>query len=345
MKPVKPYPEFPLTPHSSGQFCRKVNGKILYFGTEPVKALAKWEATKDALQEAPPGSLQATVDRFMASRRQMQAEGKLSDRHVKDLDGTLASLVHTLGPGRPLAGLQSEDYARWRAARSRNRKAKGKKIGPVAMGGHITRVRTFLNWAVKHKLIAALPPEGLEKPTRRELRLARAERGSLMFEPAELRLLLKHADPRMRAMIYLGLNAGFNCEDVARLRTHHLKAAGNGVLWSFYARHKTGIARGAPLWPETQAALKAVIKEGDDVVFRTKYGNPWTIKNASGSGSPISARFTKLCQNLEIHKPGRGFGALRHNCENGWRRGQGSGSHRPHHGARCGRGRHERCLP
>jgi hypothetical protein len=30
MKPEKPYPAYPLTPHSNGHFVKKVNGKTVY---------------------------------------------------------------------------------------------------------------------------------------------------------------------------------------------------------------------------------------------------------------------------------------------------------------------------
>ncbi len=290
-KPERPYPDFPLTPHATGQWCKKIDGRIVYFGTDWKAALRKYEALKDG----PPNSLKASIDKYVESRRLLQQSGEICYQHLKDIERTLASLSVFVGP-KALAGVASEDYGAWRAHLA-------KTNGPVALGNHIMRVRAFLNWCKREKLLSEVPDcDALKKPSRKQLRLARAARGSKMFAPEEARLLLAFAGPQLRAMILLGLNAGLGPNDLAELRTHHLKGD-----WLDYPRPKTGIERRVPLWPETREALAAVIREGDEVVFRTQQGNPWTVKSASGTGSPISQKFTTLCQRVKVHKPGRGF--------------------------------------
>jgi hypothetical protein len=50
-KPAKSYPEFPLTVHPKGYWCKKIRGKLYYFGplADPEGALTKYLAEKDAL--------------------------------------------------------------------------------------------------------------------------------------------------------------------------------------------------------------------------------------------------------------------------------------------------------
>src|SRR5262249_31565341 len=45
-KPGKPYPDFPLTAHPAGYWCKKIKGKVRYFGpwADPEGALQAYQA-------------------------------------------------------------------------------------------------------------------------------------------------------------------------------------------------------------------------------------------------------------------------------------------------------------
>jgi hypothetical protein len=51
VKPSKPYPDFPLTAHPAGSWCKKIRAKSHYFGPwdDPDGALAKYNEQKDDL--------------------------------------------------------------------------------------------------------------------------------------------------------------------------------------------------------------------------------------------------------------------------------------------------------
>jgi integrase len=138
-----------------------------------------------------------------------------------------------------------------------------------------------------------------------------------MFEAAQIRALIAAAGTQLRAMILLGINAGFGNADVATLPITALDLAGG---WINYPRPKTGVARRVPLWPETVAALKAAIaarptpKDAADVglVFITKYGGSWAKATRD---NPVSKELAKLLLELKMKRPGLGFYALRHSFE------------------------------
>src|SRR5690349_15134384 len=94
-------------------------------------------------------------------------------------------------------------------------------------------------------------------------------------EPMKLK-----ADPQLRAMVLLGLNAGLGVTDCGNLSNPNIDLDAG---WLDYPRVKTETPRRVPLWPETVDALKAVLEKrrypltaaDDGIVFLTRTRRRW----------------------------------------------------------------------
>ena len=82
---------------------------------------------------------------------------------------------------------------------------------------------------------------------------------------------MEAASPQIKAMILLGVNAGFGCTDCATLPLQPLIFKGG---WVNYPRPRTGVARRCPFSPETIDAIKAAIKHRPRS-RRTILKKPW----------------------------------------------------------------------
>src|SRR5215510_5952637 len=88
-KPGKPYPEFPLTAHPAGYWCKKIRGKLHYFGpwADPDGALAKYLEQKDALhagrkprEDAGATTVKEAANHFLNAKQARVDSGELSPR-------------------------------------------------------------------------------------------------------------------------------------------------------------------------------------------------------------------------------------------------------------------------
>ena len=273
-KPAKPYPEFPLFPHATKRWAKKIRGKMHYFGPwdDPDGALAKYLEQKDALhagrkpREVSEGvTVKDLCNACLNHKQALLDAGDLSPRTWLNYKETAELVVKEFGKGRLVADLGQDDFAALR-------KTMSKKWGPVRVRNYIQQTRSVFKYGYDSEMLA-VPVRfgpGFVRPSKKTLRLERAKKGPRMFEAAELRKLIDGATVKteqrgetevkptlaLRAMILLGVNCGFGNADCGTLPIAALDLDGG---WVNYHRPKTGITRRCPLWPETVAALRAVL--------------------------------------------------------------------------------------
>lgn len=321
----KPYPEFPLTRHPRGQWCKKIrsklhpNGKLYYFGplSDPMAALDRWLSEKDQLLAGhiPDRSngevltVKLAIDAFLEAKEQRADAGEITRRHFDDLQTIGTLLADLLVRGRSVDSLTPSDFSDLRAKLA-------KRYGPAALLRTMICIRSIFKHAADNRLIErpVFYGSGFSLPNRKDLRLQRASKPERLFSAPQLTTLLKAASVPMRAMILLGINCGLGNSDCGNLEQRHLDLEGG---WLNYPRPKTGIARKAKLWGETVKALREAIaerpepKHDDDagLVFITKYGESWAKHDRN---NPVSAEFRKLLDSAGLHQAGLGFYSLRH---------------------------------
>jgi integrase len=330
-KPEKPYPEFPLFPHATRRWAKKIRGKLHYFGPwdDPQAALTKYLDQKDDLHAGRtprPATDELTVrdliNRFLTSKKMLMASGEITARTFADYHANCQRVLDAFGKNRLVDDLAADDFEKLRAALS-------SRWGPVAVGNEIQRVRSLFKYGYDAGLIDKPVRFGpaFKRPSKKVLRLARQEKGPRLFEPAELKTLLKKAGVQLKAMILLGVNCGFGNMDCGRLPRSALDLAGG---WVNFPRPKTGIERRAKLWPETSAAIKTALQERPepkdpahaDLVFVTKYGKSWAKETGTlradetptPPDNPIAKEMRKLLDAAGIDGH-RNFYALRHTFE------------------------------
>jgi integrase len=326
-KPSKPYADFPLTPHPSGRWCKKIRGKLFYYGKwrgVPEDgwrtALDNYEKYRDAdhsgrarREDLGDGlTVKQLGDRFCTIKEQQRDNGEITARHFDDLFRDYQLAVDEFGRTRLVGDLASDDFELLRAKLAKRR-------GAWALAGAIQRIRSFFKYAYEADLIDRPVCYGpnFKKPAKAILRRERAAKGERLFEAPQIRRIIKASGVPLTAMIYLGINCGLGNSDCGQLRISHLDLKGG---WLNYPRPKTGIHRRCKLWPETVTALRKAIAERpapDDeahaeLVFITKYGQPWAKDKMA---NPISHEFRKLLVEQEMYREGLSFYTLRHQFE------------------------------
>ncbi len=323
-KPAKPHPDFPLFPHATKRWAKKIRGEFHFFGPwrDPEGALAEWLRVKDHLlagRKPPPKNnegavtVELVVNSFLTHKERLSDNHEIQPRTFTELNSTGIRIADAFGKQRLASDLQPSDFAELRSTLAKTR-------GAVALGNEIQRVRSFFKWAHEDGLLDKPIRFGtsFRKPSAKTVRIEQAEIGPRDLTSEEIRKLLDAANVPMKAMILLGTNCGLGNNDVARLLKSNVDLK---TEWLVFPRPKTGVPRRAKLWPETIEAIKVVLskrpepKDPDDAdyVFVTKMKSSWAKETAGNN--PLSLMFKKLLKEEELYRPGVGFYSLRRTFE------------------------------
>ena len=147
-KPKKPYKDFPLFPHATKRWAKKIRGKFHYFGPwdDPDGALQKYLDQKDDLhagrrpREKKEGvTIRDAVNRFLTVKQNQRDIGEITARTFSDYHTTCSRIVEQFDKDRLVEDLNSEDFEAFRASLSKTR-------GPVALGNEVQR-----NWKIRDR--------------------------------------------------------------------------------------------------------------------------------------------------------------------------------------------------
>jgi integrase len=330
--------------HFFGRWAKRVNGRLVRVEGDGWKeALEEYKAVADDLHagrtprvKADQLTVAGLCNAFLTAKLRKVSSGELGARMFQEYKDTTDLIVGAFGKTRLVDDLAADDFESLRAQMA-------ERWGPVRLGNGITRVKSVFKYAIDNGLTERPIRCGGEfkKPDKAVLRRHRAQNGERMLERDELRLMLDaltgaevqtarideetgkpesvtlNPNPALRAMILLGVNAGFGNNDVATLPVLALDLDAG---WINFPRPKTGIPRRCPLWPETLAAIREamVIRpvpkcEGDaNVVFLQSTGRRWVRETEKSRTDNVSVHFTNLMQTLGLHRDGIGFYTLRH---------------------------------
>jgi integrase len=313
--------------HYFGRWARRENGKLVSVEGDGWKdALEEYKKVADDLHAGrTPGvksdglTVADLCNRFLTAKQRQREAGEISNRLFEptadstkpkgEYPTTTNRLIAMFGGSRLVDDLAANDFEALRDELA-------KKYGPVRLGNEIQKVRTVFKYGYQSGLIDKPVRYGpqFKKPSASVMRRHKARMGEQMLEADEIRELLDKAGVQLKAMILLGVNAGFGNHDIATLP---LSALDLDAGWVDYPRPKTGIKRRCPLWRETVAALRAAIaarpeprqEEAKGLVFVTTRGRPWLSR---GIANPVSVAARDLLKSAKIHNEGIGFYTLRH---------------------------------
>lgn len=296
--PKKPYVSFPLTPHASGKWQKKINGKTFYFGRWARLVNKHWQRVagdgwREALNEykrqadalhagrAPETDDSAALtlaelcNKFLNSKRRKQENGELSDRMFWDYQATTDRLIRVFGKKAKVQGLRPQDFAQLRSDIAAS-------CGFTRTKNEIVRAKSVFKYAWVNALIDKPVQFGSDfiPPSKRVIKRAQDSSPAAIYTAHEIHQLLavfrgeevdiapstkrgtakvlQLRQPNFQLLAMTLLGINTGCGNTD-VANLELRQLDLKKGWLIYPRGKTAVDRRVPLWPETCKALKDVI--------------------------------------------------------------------------------------
>jgi hypothetical protein len=156
-KPSKPYSTFPLFPHATRRWAKKIRGKLHYFGPwdNPEAALEKLNREWPYFSEGrtPPPALagdgctfRLLCNAFLNRKRSKLDSGELSEITFRNYFTICERLIDHFGRDRRVDDLRPDDFEKFRSSLA-------KRFGVVTLLNEINHCRVVFKYAHDNRLI------------------------------------------------------------------------------------------------------------------------------------------------------------------------------------------------
>ena len=313
-----------MTAHRNGQWCKKINGDIRYFGKidDHQAALRKFNFELpfwSSGQEPPrittttttgnPVDLGPTLDevgnRFLARELKRYDRGDIGLESYLDTRRAIIAMFDYSGRERRLLAMRPDDWADLRhhlETEPDPTRPNERRRGVYAFDRTITYIRGMRKWAEANLLQPGQVVRWgdsfnrVKRSEKRKTRRARSKlHGDRIFTREQVHLILDAAPSVLKAMFLLAINGGFGAADLSAMPIDVIDLD-KAIIE--YDRVKTGVGRTVTLWPRTVQALREAIPLRPDPkpgfehhAFLTRCGVPFCRdkKVVDNDGNPIKS--------------------------------------------------------
>jgi hypothetical protein len=124
--------KFPLTLHPTGQFCKKIKGKLYYFGIDKKLALQRYleqAAYLHSGKAVPPDkdtedlSIRYLCNLYLEHQQARASVGQIKTRHLYDQTVLLRDFVRFVGPNRTISDISTMELQNYVRKQIRGKKS------------------------------------------------------------------------------------------------------------------------------------------------------------------------------------------------------------------------------